>query len=670
MKRAASGLSGLPDPPDGLRGWPWTRPGWYFTRTKPGDPKWPRITIVTPSYQQGRFLEETVRSVLLQGYSDLEYFICDGGSNDESVEILRRYEPCLSGWVSEPDGGQAAAINRGLGSGTGEIMGWLNADDCLLPGALRRIAEAFLQDSSRTVVTGLHRVHDVDSRWLFNQFDAFPTDCNVRHYCSIYQETTYWRRRVWESVGPLDEGKQFAMDYDYWQRLIAAGFHFTLLPHFLGVFRTHAEAKSTKWLDVQRRELEEIYSAQGIAVDELEAKERLGLDFFVRRDLLYLLARAGAPARLLVWVAKQLSSHRIWPFLRFLHDSAYGYRFERAQEVRATRAAAGRAAVRNAWRQRKLPLGPPVSTQRSARLQRLDRPALTELTTPTVPDGLFLARGWHVLEAGADGEPFRWASAQAEIAVTRPTHTHRRVRLEIEPGPGVNDAAFELQVRGRHGDLVRGAWISGRSVVACELPLDETPLQLFRLEAARGGRVFARDPRVMNFRLFGMAWSDDLSWDATSRLCEAETPPEAAGTGLQRLSEEGLGRPGPPDEIFLGRGWHRLEVHGPVFWRWAGPCARLVIQRPTGRRRVLRLDLEPGPGVARQPFDLWLLDQGGQTIAQRRVQARSTLDVELPLEPAAAACFDIEIPGGGRRIATDPRLLNFCLYRIGWADVW
>jgi hypothetical protein len=72
--------------------------------------------------------------------------------------------------------------------------------------------------------------------------------------------------------------------------------------------------------------------------------------------------------------------------------------------------------------------------------------------------------------------------------------------------------------------------------------------------------------------------------------------------------------------------------------------------------------------IAQQPFDLWLLDQGGQTIAQRRVQSRSTLDLELPLEPAAAACYDIEIPGGGRRIATDPRILNFCLYRIGWAD--
>jgi len=607
-----------------------------------------------------------VRSVLLQGYPDLEYFVCDGGSGDESVEILRRYERFLSGWVSERDDGQAAAINRGLGGGTGEIMGWLNADDCLLPGALRRIAEAFLQDSSRTVVTGLHRVHDVDSRWLFNQFDALPTDWNVRHYCSIYQETTYWRRRVWETVGPLDEGKQFAMDYDYWQRLIAAGFHFTLLPHFLGVFRTHAEAKSSKWLDVQRRELEEIYSAHCIAVDELEAKERLGLDFFVRRDLLYLLGKAGAPARVLVWVAKHLSSHRIWPFLRFCHDSAYGYRFERAQDVRATRAAAGRAAVRNAWRQRNLPLGPPASTRHAARLRRLDRPARIEPTAPTAPDGVFLARGWHVLEAGADGEPFRWASGQAEIAVTRPTHAHRRLLLEIEPGPGVNDAAFELQVRRRHGDLVRSAWVSGRSVVACELPLDGAPPHLFRLEASRGGRVFAWDPRVMNFRLFGMAWSGDLSWDATSRPCEAEMPPAAAETGLRRLAEEDLGRPGPPDEIFLGRGWHRLEVDGPTFWRWAGPGARLVIQRPTGRRRILRLDLEPGPGVARQPFDLRLIDQVGQTIAQRRVQARSTLELDLPLQPAAAACFDFEIPGGDRRIATDPRILNFCLYRIGW----
>jgi glycosyltransferase involved in cell wall biosynthesis len=641
-----------------------------LTRVKACGPRWPRITIVTPSYNQGRFLEETVRSVLAQGYSNLEYFICDGGSSDESLDILRRYGPFLAGWVSEPDGGQAAAINRGLRSGTGEIMGWLNADDILLPGALRRIAGAFLRDPSRLVVTGLRRVHDVDSRWRFNQFDALPTDENVRHYCSIYQETTYWRRRVWDSVGPLDESKQFAMDYDYWQRLIAAGFHFTQLPHYLGAFRTHAEAKSSRWLDVQRRDLQEIYLANGIAVDELEARERLGLEFFLRRDLLYLLGKAGAPARLLVWAATRLSSRGLWPFLRFCHASAYGYRFERAQEIHATRAAAAHAAVSSAWRERKLPLGPPASTQRLARIQRLDRPRVAELIAPTVPDGLFLARGWHLLEVDPDGEPFRWASEQAEIAVTRPTHAHRRLLLEIEPGPGVNDAAFELQLRRQNGELIRRAWVSGRSVMECELLLGETPLHWFRLHAENGGRVFARDPRVMNFRLFGMAWSDDLSWDALSRAGEADAPSAAAGTGLQRLAEEDLCRSGPPDQIFLGRGWHRLEFDDrPTFWRWAGPWARLVILRPSSRRRVLRLELEPGPGVARQPFDLWLRDHAGQLIAQSRAAAtRCTLDMNLPLQPAAAACFSFEVPGGGSRIPTDPRILNFCLYRIGWAD--
>src|SRR5260370_14441677 len=181
------------------------------------------------------------------------------------------------------------------------------------------------------------------------------------------------------------------MDYDYWQRLIAAGFRFTLLPHFLGVFGTHAEAKSSKWRDVQRRELEEIYSAQGIAVAELDGGERLGLDFFVRRDLLYLLGRAGASARLLVWVARQLSSHRIWPLLRFCHDSAYGYRFERAQGVHATRAAARRAAGGDAWRQQQLPLGPHAGTPHSLPLQRLCRPALTAVPTPGLPDAIFLA---------------------------------------------------------------------------------------------------------------------------------------------------------------------------------------------------------------------------------------------------------------------------------------
>src|SRR5579862_8824120 len=107
---------------------------------------WPRITVVTPSFQQGRFLEETIRSVLGQGYPNLDYIVIDGGSTDQSVEIIQKYAAQLSYWVSEPDHGQANAVNKGFQRSTGEILGWLNSDDLLLPGALFTIGRAFARN--------------------------------------------------------------------------------------------------------------------------------------------------------------------------------------------------------------------------------------------------------------------------------------------------------------------------------------------------------------------------------------------------------------------------------------------------------------------------------------------------------------------------------------------
>src|SRR5262245_29806610 len=124
-------LSDLPSPPPNRQGWPWTQEGAPRLDGTPGE-CWPRISIVTPSYNQGRFLEETIRSVLLQGYPDLEYIVIDGGSADDSVEIIRKYERWLSFWVSERDRGQVDAINKGLRRCSGVLRNWLNSDDFLL----------------------------------------------------------------------------------------------------------------------------------------------------------------------------------------------------------------------------------------------------------------------------------------------------------------------------------------------------------------------------------------------------------------------------------------------------------------------------------------------------------------------------------------------------------
>src|SRR5258708_33872657 len=172
-------------------GWPWTTKSKPLPNlTKNGHP-WPRISIVTPSYNQGQFLEETLRSVLLQGYPNLEYIIMDGGSSDNSAEIIEKYAPQLAYWESKPDSGQTHAINKGLKRSTGTIMGWLNSDDILLPKSLCRIAETFSAQPSTMIATGFRKVYDAQSRFLYNGIFDLPTAYNLHHYNCIPQEDTY-----------------------------------------------------------------------------------------------------------------------------------------------------------------------------------------------------------------------------------------------------------------------------------------------------------------------------------------------------------------------------------------------------------------------------------------------------------------------------------------------
>ena len=136
------------------QGWPWIEASDSLPDKMPNGSDWPRISIVTPSYNQGKFLEETIRSVFLQGYPNLEYIIIDGGSTDNSIEIIKKYEPWLTYWVSEKDRGQSHAINKGFEHATGEIYGWLNSDDYFLPRALKAFAQASIKDKNSVAWAG------------------------------------------------------------------------------------------------------------------------------------------------------------------------------------------------------------------------------------------------------------------------------------------------------------------------------------------------------------------------------------------------------------------------------------------------------------------------------------------------------------------------------------
>jgi glycosyltransferase involved in cell wall biosynthesis len=240
-------LDELPPPPAGKKGWPWTEsPPTPGTLPKIVRDSVPSISIVTPSYNQAQFIEESIRSVLLQGYPNLEYLILDGGSCDGSVEIIRKYEEHLSFWVSERDNGQSDAINRGFCRCTGELMNWLNSDDVLVPGALLAVAEAARSEPEAGVYVGAAKRIDAQGRTLKERWPTLeqvnhPLDWN-RNYFS--QPAAFFRRAVWQAAGPLKVQLNFALDVDLWIRF-AQHCRFTLVPQVLALDRDHAGAKTT-----------------------------------------------------------------------------------------------------------------------------------------------------------------------------------------------------------------------------------------------------------------------------------------------------------------------------------------------------------------------------------------------------------------------------------------
>lgn len=243
-------LHELPDPPSGEVGWPWTKQRDPFPATQPNGKSWPKISVVTPSYNQGEFIEETIRSVLLQGYPNLEYIVVDGGSTDETVDILEKYDPWIDDWVSEPDNGQAHAINKGLRNATGDIHAWLNSDDLYVPGALRDAANAFVATDC-DALSGGRALIDRESNvtgW------SVPVSSSPEEGGTPWaQDSTLWRSYVYEEIGYLDESYDFAMDYEFFLRMDGE-FEILDTKILIGEFRCYAESKSAMYHDTTGQE--------------------------------------------------------------------------------------------------------------------------------------------------------------------------------------------------------------------------------------------------------------------------------------------------------------------------------------------------------------------------------------------------------------------------------
>ncbi len=214
------------------------------------NPHLPSITIITPSFNQADFLEETIQSVLAQGYPSLQFGVIDGGSTDGSDKIIEAYRDRLDFVVIEKDDGQTQAINKGLKLAKGEIVGWLCSDDTLLPGALHAIGGHFAHYPDDDWLAGACRMVDANGRCtdIIRPSGAFTLQGvllrdDVRPF-NLPQPSVFWRRSLHEDLGLLDESLHYCMDFEFWLRLIEAGLRPTLIDAELATYRLHDTSKS------------------------------------------------------------------------------------------------------------------------------------------------------------------------------------------------------------------------------------------------------------------------------------------------------------------------------------------------------------------------------------------------------------------------------------------
>jgi glycosyltransferase involved in cell wall biosynthesis len=296
-------LAELPTPPSGKAGWPWTIESPQTCEFTPNGQPWPRISIVTPSYNQGQFIEECIRSVLLNGYRNIELIIIDGGSVDNTVEILERYDAQTFFWVSEPDQGQSHALNKGFAKASGSIMAWICADDIYLPGAFLRAAEFFHNNPDAEFLYGDGQLINEHSELIRNVNSGPVLDRNNFHnYNYVFSTTSFWKDSLWKrSGGYIDESNNWTMDWELFIRMNQkAELHYR--PGRVSCLRHHSDTKT--FIGINRVTTERNR--------EIAMVSRKYGGWFCYNSLIYTLLRIANLSRFFIVAPKPIYSLFFW----------------------------------------------------------------------------------------------------------------------------------------------------------------------------------------------------------------------------------------------------------------------------------------------------------------------------------------------------------------------
>jgi len=252
------------------------------------DTTYPKISIVTVSFNQGQFIEDNILSVINQNYPNVEHIIIDAGSTDGTIDILKKYNNHLN-WTSEPDKGQSNGLNKGFKKATGEIIGWFNSDDRIPPGALHKVARFFIENPEEIAVVGNRAIIDENGKLIrVVKSRSYSFDYLVNHARGITQNSTFFKREVFNKAGYLDESIHYAMDRDLFIR-IAKIKTMPYIPETLGEFRLQQDAKTAKGSFYFAKEL-------------LKIRRSYGGKFFSRGNIDTLYIIVSEPLRRIKWL--------------------------------------------------------------------------------------------------------------------------------------------------------------------------------------------------------------------------------------------------------------------------------------------------------------------------------------------------------------------------------